>query len=188
MNSENTRGAGDDLRSLWTLEAEPPREPSVEALRNEVERRRRKMLLTVAGEVVFTLCLIAVSAALLAGGGDAPHRVTAVVLLWVTWLVAAGFATWNRRGLWRSSGKTALGYLALLEERARRRRRVADFVLGLVILQLVLAFLFGMIEWLGGAIVALYVGWALWYRRRATGDLVRIRGISAELRAGDEPV
>lgn len=187
MNSENHREAGDVMKTLWTME-EPPERTSVEDLRREVERRRRRMLMTVAGELVLTLGLIAVSMGLLADGSGSPQRLTSVGLLWVTWLVAAGFATWNRWGVWRPSGETALGYLALSEERARRRRRVADFVLGLVFLQLVMFSFFGAMEWVGLALVALYVGWAVWYRRRAGRELAELRRIASEFRTGDQAV
>ena len=118
--------------------------------------------MTLASELVLTLGLVVVTVALLADGPRAPQRVTAIGLLWIAWLVAASFATRNRWGVWRPSGEPALGYLALSEERARRRRRVADFVLGLVFLQVLRFPFFGQVRWTGVVLVALYVGWAVW--------------------------
>lgn len=139
--------------------------------------------MTVLGELLLTAGVFGVSAALLADAPRAPQRVTATGLLWITWLVAAGFATWNRWGVWRPSGETALSYLALSEERARRRRRVADFVLGLVFLQALLFPFFGQVRWTGLILVALYVGWAVWYRWRAGRELAVIRRIASEFQA-----
>jgi len=188
MNPGEDQEPVDGLKALWTLE-EAPEQVTVEALRTEVARRRRRMLWTVAGEMVLTLGLVVLSVSLLGGDEPASSRdLTWLGLLWLTWLIIAGFATWNRWGVWQPSGETARSYLALLEERARRRMRAGTFVLGLVFVQFALLLVFGELRSLGLLIVGLYAGWAGWYRWRAARELASIRGIADEFRTGDRSV
>ena len=178
----------DTLKALWHTE-QPPERISIEHLRAEVARRSRRMLLVVAGELVLTAALIALTVSLLGANGPASSRLAAWLgLLWLTWLVAAGFATWNRWGVWRPSGETAQSYLALSEERTRRRRRVANFVLALVAVQLVGVLVFGEARAVGLGIAALYAGWATWYRRKAGRELHAIRLVAEEFRRGSGTV
>jgi hypothetical protein len=187
MNRGDDQGPIDGLKSLWTLE-EPPERIDVEDLRREVSRRRRRMLWTVGGEIVLTLGLVVLSLGLLGGPEPAsPRELTWVGLLWLTWLIIVGFATWNRWGIWQPSGETARSYLALSEERARRRKRAATFVLGLVSVQFVLLLAFGENRLPGLVVVSLYTGWAGWYRWRAVRDLAAIRRIAEEFGTGDRP-
>lgn len=188
MRPDEAHDAVDPLAELWTLE-QPPERIEVEDLRKEVKRRRRRMLVTVAGELILTLALVALTVVLLGADGPAsPGEVTWLGLLWLTWLIAAGFATWNRWGVWTPSTETAQSYLELSEERALRRRRVGTFVLGLTVVQLVLLLVLGEVHLLGLAIVAVYVAWAAWYRRRAGRDLEAVRRVAAEFRAGGREV
>ena len=188
MSSDDATDAVDPLKALWTRE-EPPRRIDVEDLREEVRRRRRRMLVTVAGELVLTLALVALTVVLLGADGPArPRDVTWLGLLWLTWLIAAGFATWNRWGVWTPSAETARSYLELSVERARRRRRVGTFVLALASILLALLLFLGEVHLLGLALMAAYVAWAAWYRRRADRDLEAVREIDAEFRSGDRDV
>lgn len=188
MSPDERNDTADPLKALWTHE-QPPGRIALEDLRAEMKRRRWRMLVTVAGEGVLTLGLVALTVVVLgADGAASPSTVTWLGLLWLTWVIAAGFATWNRWGVWRPSAETARSYLALSEERARRRRRVATFVLGLVSLQLVVLLVVGEAHPVGLALVAAYVGWAVWYRRRAGRDLEAVRRITDELTAADPDV
>lgn len=176
------------LKALWTLE-QPPGGIAVEDLHAEVARRRRRMVWIVAGEVLLTVGLVVLTVHLLGANRPAsPRLLTWLGALWLTWLITAGFATWNRWGVWRPSGETAWSYLALSEERARRRRRVATFVLGLVSVQFVLVLIFGEVRAVGLATVTLYAGWAAWYRWKTGRELRAIRRISREFRGGSPPM
>jgi hypothetical protein len=176
----------DPLRTLWKRD-QAPRPVTVDDLRAELTRRQRRMVGVVIGEVVLTAGLGMLTLTVFTGDGPATARTLGWLgLLWLTWLVVAAFATWNRWGAWRASAESAESYVALLEERTRRRRRVADFVLGLVAVQLVVFSPFGGVHPLGLVIIALYATWAVWYRGRASRELAAIRGIGAQLR-GDDP-
>lgn len=178
----------DPLKVIWRGEQRSPR-IGVEDLRAEAARRRRKMLLVVAGEVVLTAGLIALTVTIVrADGPTSSGTVTWLAALWLTWVIAAGFATWNRWGVWQPAAETARSYLALSEERARRRGRVASFVLGLVVVQAVVLLVMGEARVAGLALVALYGGWAVWYGRKAHRELEDIRRIAAEFQDGDGKV
>lgn len=178
----------DPLKAIWAGE-QPPARVGVEDLRVEAARQRRGMLLVVAGEVVVTVGLIALSLVLVASDGPiSPGTVTLLATLWLTWLVAAGFAMWNRWGMWKPAAETARSYLALLEERARRRGRVANFVLGLISVHLVVVLILGEVRGIGLAVVALYAAWAVWYRRKAHCELEAIRRMAAEFHEEGENV
>lgn len=164
---------------LW--EADRPPEPArLQDLRAEAARRRRRMKLTVAAEVAVTTGAVALSVLLLRDGG--PHAAARLAWLWLTWLIAAGFATWNRWGVWGPETESAVSYLALAEERARRRWRVAVFVLVLTGAQGALLFLAGLAGTPATFVVVLYAAWAVWYGWRARRDMAEVGRIATEFR------
>lgn len=178
----------DPLGTLWKRD-EAPRPVTIDDLRTELRRRRRRMIGVVAGEVALTAALVVLTlTAFKSDGATTTRSLGFLGPLWLTWLVAAAFATWNRWGRWRASTESAESYVALLEERTRRRRRVADFVLGLVAVQLAAFVTFGEVHLLGLVLIALYATWALWYRRRANRDLANVRRIAAQLRGEESDV
>lgn len=186
MTTGESMPTPDPLATLWKSD-EAPRPVTVDDLRAELTRRRWRMVGVVIGEVALTVALVVLTLTVFTGDGPTTARALGSLgLLWLTWLVAAAFATWNRWGRWRASTESAESYVALLEERARRRRRVADFVLGLVAVQLVVFVALGEVHSLGVVIIALYATWAIWYRSRASRELATIRGIAAQLR-GEDP-
>lgn len=187
--AEITRGESSDRWSdIWAAER-PPGRVRISELRAEAARRRRKMALVVAGEVVLTIGLIVLTLTTLLA--DDPTGAAAKVWLaaaWLTWAIAAAFATWNRRGVWAPETETARSYLALSEERARRRRRAAAFVLGLTACLAVALIVADEVTVPGLIVVALYAGWAGWYGWKAHRDLDEIRRVAADFRKDEGEV
>lgn len=170
------------MRDVWMSES-PPERVRLEVLRAEARRRRRRMGLVVLLEIVLTGVLIAVTVSIVLDAGATGGRMAWLGAVWLTWLAVAGFATWNRWGVWSPQAETARSYLMLAAERARRRRRAALFVFALTAVQA--AALFATRDGItvaGIAIVLLYAAWAVWYGIAAQRDLTRFRGLSAQLR------
>lgn len=142
------------------------------------------MLLVVAGEALLTLGLIAITIAVLGGEGrPAPETRLWAGLAWTTWLILVVFALWNRRGVWTAHTESARSFIALSEERARRRVRAASFLFGFTALLGVVIALLGWFGTATGAVILLYLGGALGYGRRARRELASIRRIAAEFDA-----
>jgi hypothetical protein len=147
------------------------------------------MVLVVAGEVLLTAGLIAWTVSVLLSDGPTSSRtVLWLAAAWLTWTVVTGFATWNRWGSWEASTESTRAYLALSEERARRRVRSAGFVLGFAALVAAVALVLGYADLTGLALLGLYAAWAIWYRQRARRELEEIRRTAAEFGGEERPV
>jgi len=175
----------DPLTATWTAEGTPPR-IDVDDLRRIANRRRRRIHLVMAGEGVLTAALAGLTIVVLFADGPAsPDTRLRLAAAWVIWCAVTGFAVWNRRGLGRARTESTRSYVALLAERARRRARTAAFVSGLVVVMAVTAGVAGYLGITSAALLAAYVGWAVWYHARARRELEGLRGVASEL--GGEP-
>ncbi len=180
MNDRRSDGSTDPLRELWARE-DPPHQVNLEDLRADAARARRRTNWVIAGEVLITAVLIgqtirAVRGEPQLGDGLLPW----LTIAWATWVMAVAFAAWNRLGARRAHTETARDYLALSEARARARMRTAAFVLVLTVALGSAIVALGGFGWILAAVVALYLGWALWYGRRAWRDLATVRQVVAE--------
>jgi len=188
MNPSKKDPQPDPLTAIWRSEPSPAG-VDLDDLRSEAARRRRKMVLVVVGEVLLTAGLIAWTVAVLLSDGPTSSRtVLWLAAAWLTWTVVAGFATWNRWGSWAATTESTRAYLALSEERARRRMRSAGFVLGLAAVVAAVALALGYDGLTGLVLLGLYAAWAIWYRHRARRDLDGIRRTAAEFGGEEGPV
>ena len=188
MAPSEQEGSVDPLTEMWTADR-PPMEVDLADLRAEAARRRRQMLLFMSGEVVLTVGLVAWTVVVLLQGAPAlAGNALWLGAAWLTWVVVAGFAMWNRRGMWRATAESTRSYLALLEEQARGRARGAAFVVGLVAVMAAAAILLGYTSAIGFAILGLYGACSAWYHRKARRELREIRRIAAAFRGEDRPL
>ncbi len=173
-----------------TWRAGPAVDPS--PIRRLVDRQTRVLRLAVLGEMAVTVVMVGLVWWVLVERG-------AVALGWVVAaglhaVVLGGFTIWNRIGIWRPLGESTAAYLWLAQERSRRQRRSATFVLGLTGIEVaaLLAWLVFGAEpdrptgsgwgWLLVAgVFAMAVGWAWWYRVRAVRQLARLGVLESQL-------
>ncbi len=153
-----------------------------------VESRQRRgtlrLWLVAALEVLIVGAVVVLTATTLRRGPNT-IEIVHLIAVWVVLVVALRFAIKNRRGLWRPNGESTIDYLSLCEERARRKLRTARFVLQLVLAQTVMVL--ALLAWKAGrtgglsslfsdtalaaVVLAGYIGWAVWFRSRAQGEL-----------------
>ena len=171
----------------------------VESVRRAVDRQTAMLRLVVVTEVLVTLAVIGVVWWVLAAERQAVRLgwvVAAVLHTAIVWT----FVLWNRRGIWRPLGQSTAGYLRLAIERLHRQRLSADFVLGLVGLELG-----GLVVWAlvrpgaaeagpvgqevrmigaAGAVSSIAVLWAWRQRAAAISGLTRFAEVDRQLRLG----
>lgn len=162
-----------DLAETWTtpepIEASPAEFAAV------LRRRVGATLLVVGVELLLTLALLWFTWSQRERGLTEVGTATLIVL-WGSWVVATGFAWWNRRGQWARTAASTLEFVRLSRARAEGKVRIAWFTAGMLVVQLgFLAVLAAMapdpglltpIGWtVTGAVVALYAGWAIRYHR-----------------------
>lgn len=170
-----------DLTEAWQslgVATEP-----VAALRAAVNRDSVRLRWIWWSEVALTLVVLAAFAAALPSLRPAarPWWVLAV-LLHVG--VVAGFAAWNRRGVWAPVGESTRDYLRLARLRLHRSRRSATFVLviitveaaAMLVLRSELPLLAGSRAPVAGVavLVGVTLAGAVWYRQRQARELERL--------------
>jgi len=181
MAPDDTPRPLDPLAASWNSEHSPP-PIDLEELRATADARRYRTRLVMAGEGILTAGLVGLSATFLVQGGPASAANRAWLLVaWLTWVAVTGFATWNRRGVARAKAESTRSYVALLEERARRRVRGAAFVLGAVAVMALAAGVLGYLGTASGTLLGLYGGWAIWYGVRARQDVDEMRRVRSDL-------
>jgi len=128
----------------------PPDSPDsadpIQALRRRVRRRTIGLAWITAGELAFTggiLALLAVAARRTA----APFDLAAIASLGLLAVAAQVWALWNRRGLFRAQGESAVAFVEFSILRARRRLLSVRFGAALLAAE-TLVFL----VWFGGKI------------------------------------
>ncbi len=199
---ENEPTAGpfwDQIATAWQQEGAPAPDPHA-AVRDRARSNTIRLWLIVASELLLTLAVVTLTVWKLASDLDA-ITVPLLAWIWLVWAVTAGFAFRNRRGVWQTAGEATLDYIRLGEERARRKVNTARFIVRVVLAQAgALALLVG---WrvrvqassindlapriLLFALVCLaYVGWAVWFRRRAEVERSHYRQLRDELALDDD--
>ena len=113
-----------ELASVWTQPAVA--HDGKEALRQALRRRVRMTALVVATELVLTAALLVWTLAQVRAGPDQASLAFGSIL-WVSWIVATGFAWWNRRGQWQRTVATTDEFIRISRVRADRKVRVAVF-------------------------------------------------------------
>lgn len=198
-NEPITEPFWDQIAAAWQQES-----ASVPDLHAAVRARARsntiRLWLIAATELLLTSAIVALTVWKLASDLDA-ITVPWLAWIWLTWAMTAGFAFRNRRGVWQTAGEATLDYIRLGEERARRKVNTARFTVRVVIAQAcALALLVG---WrlrvqasslndlapriLLFALVCLaYMGWAVWFRRRAEVEHSHYRELRDELALDDD--
>jgi hypothetical protein len=173
-----SQSSWDALADAWRSSEEARPAPDIGA---ELRKRRLLTLCVVLGEVGVTLGVIGVTLWL---RGEATIGPDAVFLrgLWILWFVATCFAWWTRRGQWPQSVASSQEFVQLSLERAKRKKRITWFSLGLLGAQVGFAmYLSGLATeaspLLGTSfmailvpIVAAHLVWALWYYLRAARE------------------
>lgn len=195
--SNDTETPWGELAERWRGAESAPRSAAEEVASFVPILRRRRTLtgLVVLGEGLVTAALAWVTLTVIR---RTPTVADVVFLtgLWVIWVIATGFAWWNRRGQWGRSAADTTQFVSLSLEYARRKVRVARFSVGLLLAQL----LMGVVAWVGGAglmrdgfssLAALmgwlgplslaYLTWIVWYHRRAAAEVRHFRDLLDEL-------
>jgi hypothetical protein len=185
----------DSLGAEWRTMAIERHSPSgVPALQSIVQRRRRELILVLAGEVCLTIAVIALVIRSL-GNGFTRTSILAVTLLVVTSMAVWGFVIWNRRGIWRPLAETTTEYLRLSRRRIVAGRRTVAFVrawTGVYFLMYGPWYVIRVarhtlnsednVRWMGAALYGVgLVLWSAWYSRRLTRDLAEIEAIEQSL-------
>ena len=189
----------DQIAAAWQQESAPA--PDLHAaVRARARSNTIRLWLIVASELLLTSALVALTVWKLAGDLDS-FTVPLLAWIWLAWAVTAGFAFRNRRGVWQTAGEATLEYIRLGEERARRKVNTARFTVGVVLAQACALVL--LVGWRVGveassindlapqillfALVCLaYVGWAVWFRRRAEIERSHYRQLRDELALDDD--
>ena len=178
-----------ELASVWTQPAVA--HDGKEALRQALRRRVRMTALVVATELVLTAALLVWTLAQVRAGPDQASLAFGSIL-WVSWIVATGFAWWNRRGQWQRTVATTDEFIRISRVRADRKVRVAVFT-GVLLVAQVSAIIAlagtGVLSAalvpggaaLFSAVVLGYGGWALWYYRRAVAERAHYDGLLRQL-------
>ncbi|HEV7671600.1 MAG TPA: hypothetical protein VGS22_24025 [Thermoanaerobaculia bacterium] len=110
------------------------------ALRRRLLRRTLGLVLLTAGEIVFSAGILTLLAAA-ARRTPTPLDLAAFASLALLAIGAQAWALWNRRGLWRAHGESALVFVDFSILRCRRRLRSVRFGVGLLAAE-TLVFLF----------------------------------------------
>ena len=167
-----------------------------ERLRERVRRQSDRLRVILAGEIVTTLAILALSGVLLMrNAGESAVRVGALVLLYTAGVWA--FTLWNRRGIWSPYGETTADFVALLRVRAQRRIRTAWFCIIVVGLAAILSSREIKVAWQAGDISATdwvwigftvyvvgFISWSVGYRWHAQREIRELDALAADL--GDQ--
>jgi len=190
-------------RTVWRADEYPPTVLHA-ALRDRVYRYRRRLILTVAMEIVVTVAVLLLVAARVRAQTDF------ATLMWAAWAVAFTvtvwvFATVNRRGLVAPLAETTEAFLDINRRRAEGRLRAVRFIVVVTAIQG--AFTGAWLAWrygidpgawpatavhacvLLGLLVAAITTWCVWQRRQSLRDLAltrRLREALSEQPAGTE--
>jgi len=166
-------------------------------LGRKVRAHRRLMRWVLAVEVLITVASLAASVALLRWHGGITGT-AAAVYTWVLLAVVWSFAVSNRRGTWRPVAETTRAYLDLSALRCRRQLRTVWLVIVLAAVQFGCVTLWlaarvlqtpslltpsrALVGWIvGGLMTAIYVGWAVWFRRRTLRERAWLAVVRAEI-------
>lgn len=116
------RESDDELREwMADWQAEPEPAPEIrDAIRRRVKRQSLKMALSLAGETVLTLGLLAIVSNSAVRWPE-PLNLAAMAGLAVLILWAMGSSFWYRRGTWQPAAETTSAFLDLSILRCRRR-------------------------------------------------------------------
>lgn len=164
------------------------------AIRRSVDRQSRLLRLIVVGEVVVTVVTVAVVWWVLVTEREV-IRVGWVIGVLLHTSVIWVFVLWNRRGIWGPLGQSTAEYLRLAKERLRRQRQSAEFVLGLIGVELVALLVWAVNGAAGagprlgfalvspGVVSAVAIWWAVRHRARATVALDRLAALERQLLA-----
>jgi hypothetical protein len=184
---------------VWTALAESWRSPDPDpsggaAMRRRVDRETERLRWIGWAEVTLTvLGLVGLPMALAAGRLGFGWVVAGLIHT----VAVAGFAAWNRQGVWQPLGESTLDYLRLARERGRRKFRTARFVQGVIAIEGA-----ALLAWLaapGGpgldAVSATAIGVGVvvtaagseWYRRRVRSELDRLAAAEEELQPVTQP-
>lgn len=195
----------DRLSETWRQDRAPAGASDLAGLVRAREARARwRMWGVIAMEVVVVAMVVVFTATTIARGLD-PFDYVHLAAAWATVVAALTFTVRNRRGIWRPAADTTLAFLATAEERARRKLRTARFAIQLTAAQSALVVVLILVrlgrvghpeQVLGDVlfllgVVAVYVGWALWFRRRAIRELDEVRALRSEWLGeggGEEPL
>ena len=112
------------LASSWRAASEPPLEAT--PLWRLLRAQRRRLVAVAVGEVVLVAAFAALSW-LVARDGVASWEAVWLLTLWAFTLIALAFAWWNRRGTWRSLGRSVDEHVRLARRRLERKRRAVAF-------------------------------------------------------------
>jgi hypothetical protein len=118
----------------WLAASGPPVDG--EPLRRLLQTQRRRLLAVAIGEAVLVLAFAALSW-LVARDGVVAWEAVWLLTLWAFTLVALAFVWWNRRGTWRSLGRSVEEHLRLARRRAERQRRAGAFAGALFVVETV---------------------------------------------------
>ena len=161
---------GHDLDSLTRVWQSAGEEPPPTTLSRLIASERRRLAVTVVGELFVVAAFVALSWLALRDGVAAWEKVW-LTTLWLFTAVAAPFAWWNRRGAWTSMVES----VAEFERRrtARRRRTLcfgsALFVAEMVVVSAQLAW-FDRFSQLSvvllGLLTVAFALWVVWIKRR----------------------
>lgn len=167
-----------------------------DALRARIEAERRRMMRSVAMDIVVSVVFAGAAAYALLCFPSAWTRLFAIdvaAMLVGTW----AFALWNRRGAWRPLGETTESFLQLARLRCRRKIQAIRFGADVLIAQLVAVAAwrvwgprqapFGQTEALAVLpviVVVIFTVWLVRSRRRASLELAELDRLHAQLGSG----
>lgn len=164
---------------------------SLTDLRRKVYGQNIRLILTVSLEILISIGIIAVCIHL---WSQYPRFDTLIGIagIWGFLAVTWGFALWNRHGIWQADSQTTQALIELLYERAVRQLRTARYCVWLLITETLFISLWSWwkppydtpilaivdsatLRW--GIIFIMvigYIGWIIWFRRRALSELDRL--------------
>jgi hypothetical protein len=183
-----------DLIERWNAEDEST--IHFDALRARIEGERRRMVLSVAVDILVSVLFAVVAGCAMLRFPGAWTRLFAIdvaAMLVAVW----AFALWNRRGTWRPLGETTESFLRLARLRCRRKIQATQFGAEVLIAQLVAVAAwrvwgpqhapFARTETLAVLpviVVVIFTAWLALSRRRAAQELAELDRLHAQLSAG----
>lgn len=155
------------LSTLWLRSHEPLDDAPI---RRMIAAHRTRLAAVAAGEAALVAAFAWLTWTMLGDGIGAWEAVWAITL-WTFAVVAAGFAWWNRRGMWHAMGRSVEEYRRARAERQVRSARFACILfiseVAVVSAELVWFDRFTVTAALILAAAALPIGaWWLWVTRR----------------------
>jgi hypothetical protein len=146
----------------------------------ETARMRRWLVVEVAMSVA-AAAAAAFYAVLVPGSRSLLILLDTLAVIAIVW----AFVLWGRRGLWGPAAETSQAYVALARRRARLRLLTTWLAFALVAAQIAVRVVFdGGVSSLQLIVAAVWVGWALWMRRRAIRELEFYDGLVREAETG----